>query len=161
MSEIMDIRLRHHLAQEFYRQQMLQRIPGNSSSLRYWWNSSSRSCSRDHFLGRVKGKTNSNSSFVPRARDWWWTAVTCWPRALNRPTVLLPSLNKFRMRIAAPFLPLKNVNRKHRRMFVFRFWGNWRISTMAGEFYDCSSFMMRDELSSKAKRGNGVKWISP
>lgn len=31
MSEIMDIRLHHHLAQEFYRQQMLQRIPGNSS----------------------------------------------------------------------------------------------------------------------------------
>lgn len=29
MSEIMDIRLQHHLAQEFYRQQMLQRIPGN------------------------------------------------------------------------------------------------------------------------------------
>lgn len=29
----MDIRLHHHLAQEFYRQQMLQRIPGNSSSL--------------------------------------------------------------------------------------------------------------------------------
>lgn len=28
MSEIMDIRLQHHLAQEFYRQQMLQRIPG-------------------------------------------------------------------------------------------------------------------------------------
>lgn len=28
MSE-MDIRLHHHLAQEFYRQQMLQRIPGN------------------------------------------------------------------------------------------------------------------------------------
>lgn len=25
----MDIRLQHHLAQEFYRQQMLQRIPGN------------------------------------------------------------------------------------------------------------------------------------
>jgi hypothetical protein len=34
MSEIMDIRLQHHLAQEFYRQQMLQRIPGNSSSLK-------------------------------------------------------------------------------------------------------------------------------
>ena len=32
MSEIMDIRMQHHLAQEFYRQQMLQRIPGNSSS---------------------------------------------------------------------------------------------------------------------------------
>jgi hypothetical protein len=31
MSEIMDIRLHHHLAQEFYRQQMLQRIPGNPS----------------------------------------------------------------------------------------------------------------------------------
>lgn len=28
MSELMDIRLQHHLAQEFYRQQMLQRIPG-------------------------------------------------------------------------------------------------------------------------------------
>jgi hypothetical protein len=32
MNEIMDIRLQHHLAQEFYRQQMLQRIPGNQSS---------------------------------------------------------------------------------------------------------------------------------
>lgn len=32
----MDIRLQHHLAQEFYRQQMLQRIPGNQSpSLKY------------------------------------------------------------------------------------------------------------------------------
>lgn len=29
MNEIMDIRLHQHLAQEFYRQQMLQRIPGN------------------------------------------------------------------------------------------------------------------------------------
>lgn len=32
MSEIMDIRFQHHLAQEFYRQQMLQRIPGNVST---------------------------------------------------------------------------------------------------------------------------------
>lgn len=31
MNEIMDIRLQQHLAQEFYRQQMLQRIPGNQS----------------------------------------------------------------------------------------------------------------------------------
>lgn len=30
MSEIMDIRLQHHLAQEYYRQQMFQRIPGNN-----------------------------------------------------------------------------------------------------------------------------------
>lgn len=32
MNEIMDIRLQQHLAQEFYRQQMLQRIPGNNQS---------------------------------------------------------------------------------------------------------------------------------
>lgn len=29
MNEMMDMRVQHHLAQEFYRQQILQRIPGN------------------------------------------------------------------------------------------------------------------------------------
>lgn len=36
MGEIMDIRLHHHLAQEFYRQQMLQRIPGNHWVWFFW-----------------------------------------------------------------------------------------------------------------------------
>lgn len=31
MSEIMDFRIQQHLAQEFYRQQMLQRIPGKKN----------------------------------------------------------------------------------------------------------------------------------
>lgn len=31
MNDIMDIRLQQHLAQELYRQQMMQRIPGNQS----------------------------------------------------------------------------------------------------------------------------------
>jgi hypothetical protein len=35
MNEIMDIRLQQHLAQEFYRQQMLQRIPGNQSIVQF------------------------------------------------------------------------------------------------------------------------------
>lgn len=30
MSEIMDIRIHHQLAQEYYRQQMFQRLPGKN-----------------------------------------------------------------------------------------------------------------------------------
>lgn len=36
MSEIMDFRIQQHLAQEFYRQQMLQRIPGKKNSHNYF-----------------------------------------------------------------------------------------------------------------------------
>lgn len=58
------------------------------------------------------GKTNSNRSFVRWACLWLIvkSRVTCWPkkRFLNRPTVLVPSMNKFSK---APLIPMKNVNR--------------------------------------------------
>ena len=64
MGEIMDMRLQHHLAQEFYRQQMLQRIPGNEFGFCFLLKQLCLVCSEHHFWRReiylhgTKPKTN-------------------------------------------------------------------------------------------------------
>lgn len=51
MNELVDLRLHHHIAQEIYRQQMLQRLPGNKIDiLIYFCKNNTKFCRRPAYI---------------------------------------------------------------------------------------------------------------